>query len=90
MARGSEQEHRGPQAGEAFGVAGLTQKLHGISFPISKQELIDRFGNERFQWSKNGETMNLRDCLHGLPNEIQSVTQITQAVSDTVKQGTRR
>lgn len=76
---------RGPREGEAYGVAGLTQKLHGISFPISKDELIRKYGQEKFQWTKNGQTLMLKDCLQRLPGQIQSITQITQTVSDSVK-----
>jgi hypothetical protein len=77
---------RGPKPGEAYGVAGLTQQLQGISFPTSKDELLRQYGEEKFQWVKGGETLTLRDCLRALPQEIQSITQITQAVSETVKQ----
>lgn len=69
---------RGPNRGEAYGAAALTQKLHGISFPVPK---------EQFQWTKDGETLTLRDCLQNLPEQINSVTQITETVSNSVKQG---
>jgi hypothetical protein len=77
---------RGPSPGEAYGVAGLTQKLQGISFPISKDDLLKQYGNQRFEWTKDGETLTLRDCLKNLPNQVQSITQITQEVSEVVKQ----
>lgn len=82
--------NRGPEKGEAYGVAGLTQQLQGISFPVSKDELIRRYGDQKFQWSKNGETLTLRDCLKSLPNEIQTITQITEAVSQNSRQASRR
>ncbi len=73
---------RGPEPGEAYGAAGLTQKLRGIHFPISKQELLQQHGNESFQWTKGGKSYTLRDCLQDLPERIESITQITEAVSD--------
>ena len=73
---------RGPNRGEAYGVAGLTQQLQGVHFPVSKEELLNRYGNQKFQWTKNGETLTLRDCLKSLPNEIGSITEITEAVSN--------
>lgn len=81
---------RGPREGEAYGVAGLTQKLHGISFPISKEDLIQKFGHEKFQWTKGGETLTLKQCLQQLPAQVQSITQITQVVSELTKTATRR
>jgi hypothetical protein len=81
---------RGPRDGEAYGVAGLTQKLHGISFPISKDDLIKKYGQEKFQWTKGGQSLNLKECLQQLPNQIQSITQITQAVSDAVRTVSQR
>ena len=76
---------RGPREGEAYGVAGLTQKLQGISFPIARDELIQRFGHEQFQWTKGGQTLSLKQFLQQLPHQVQSITQITQVVSDTSK-----
>ena len=87
MARDSS-KRRGPAKGEAYGVAGLTRQLHGIHFPISRDEIMDRWGDEEFQWTKEGETYSLRECLQGLPEEVQSVTQITHTVSENVHQGT--
>jgi hypothetical protein len=78
---------RGPDKGEAYGVAGLMQKLHGVSFPISKEKLLNQYGDKQFQWTKEGETLTLRNCLRSLPNEIKSITEITEAVSNKVGQG---
>lgn len=79
---GSKMGHsdRGPREGEAYGVAGLTQKLQGVHFPIRKDELLNQYGNEKFQWTKNGETLTLKECLKNAPDEIESITQITHAV----------
>jgi hypothetical protein len=74
---------RGPAPGGAYGAAGLTSKLEGVSFPIAKDELLECYGNEKFQWTKNGKTFTLRDCLESLPDEIQSITQITHAISES-------
>lgn len=91
--RGSGQERsssRGPDQGEAFGAAGLTQQLEGIDFPISRQELLDQFGDEQFQWTKGGETLTLRNYLKNLPDEIRSITEITHAVSEQTHQRSGR
>lgn len=75
---------RGPEPGEAYGVAGLTQKLHGVHFPVSKDELLRKYGNEKFQWTKGGKTYTLKDCLEDLPDTISSITQITHTLSEKV------
>jgi hypothetical protein len=82
---------RGPEPGEAYGIAGLTQQLHGIDFPISKDQLMQQYGKKTFQWTKGGETLSLENCLKNVQkNEFNAITEITAAVSDTVKQPTKR
>lgn len=81
------ESERGPEKGEAYGVAGLTQKLHGVDFPVSKDELIRQRGQERFQWTKGGETLTLEQCLRNTPQkEFNAITEITSAVSHSVKE----
>ena len=78
-----------PMPGETYGVAILTKKLEGVRFPIAKQELMNKYGNEQFQWTQGGESFKLRDYLQRLPERIESITQITQTVGDSVKQSSR-
>lgn len=52
----------GPEKGEAYGIAALTQALSGIDFPASKEEIIEQDGNKQFQPEK-GQTMTVRDAL---------------------------
>ena len=85
MERERSKQERGPREHEAYGVAGLTQNLHGISFPISKREILERWGHQKFQWTKEGLTMTLRDCLQNLPDEVRSITQITHSISEAIK-----
>lgn len=80
---------RGPDQGEAYGVAGLTQQLQGISFPVSKDELLNQYGDQQFEWTKGGETLTLRNCLQSLPDQIQSITDITEAVSNQAGSSSR-
>lgn len=76
---------RGPDKGEAYGVAGVTQKLKGLHFPVSKDELLREHGNETIQWTKAGESFKLKDCLGKVgKTEFQSITEITAAISDAV------
>jgi len=79
------ESNRGPDQGEAYGIAGLSQQLEGIHFPISKQDILEQYGDKTFEWTKGGDTLKLKDCLDALPDEINSITQITEAVSDSSK-----
>jgi hypothetical protein len=82
MGEGRGSGHRGPPKGVAFGVAAVTQALQGISFPISKQELLRLHGKEVIHWSKE-ESENLGDILKRVPkNEFQSIAELAQAVAE--------
>jgi len=73
--------HKGPAKGFAFGVASVTQALEGISFPISKQELLRQHGKVTIHWTKDS-TENLGELLKAIPqDEFQSVAEVASAVS---------
>jgi hypothetical protein len=78
------EDRRGPHKGEAYGVASVTNLLKGIDFPISRDEILRKFGNQEVHWTKQ-KSFKLKDCMQDAPEEFQSVTQITQAVSASVK-----
>jgi hypothetical protein len=85
------ESERGPNKGEAYGVAAVTQLFQGVHFPVVKDELVRRFGREQIQWTKEGETYRLEECLREIRrNEFNSITEVTAAISDAVKQGARR
>jgi hypothetical protein len=74
--------HRGPAKGFAFGVASVTQALHGTSFPISKQDLIRQHGKEEVHWTKGGAE-RLGDILKDVDkDEFLSVADVAAAVSE--------
>lgn len=51
---GSKMGHsdRGPREGEAYGVAGLTQKLQGVHFPIRKEDLLSNMVTKDFNGAR--------------------------------------
>ncbi|EKE02484.1 MAG: hypothetical protein ACD_20C00379G0001 [uncultured bacterium] len=59
---------RGPAPGHAYGAAAVTQAISGANFPMSKNDLINRYGDKQIEWTK-GNPVNLRDVLSNLPNE---------------------
>lgn len=75
-------DNRSSRENEAYGAASLTQKLQGVRFPIRKEELLRQYGDQKVQWTKNSESLTLRDCLRNAPEEIRSVTQIAQMVEE--------
>ncbi len=74
--------HKGPAKGFAFGVASVTQALHGTSFPISKEDLIREHGKEEVNWTKDSSE-RLEDLLRETDqDEFLSVADVASAVSE--------
>lgn len=77
--------HKGPAKGFAFGVAAVTQALEGVSFPISKEELIRAHGRQHVHWTKESDE-KLGDILKRVPqDEFASVAELAAAVSESHK-----
>lgn len=78
--------HKGPAPGHAFGVASVTQALSGVSFPISKRDLMREFGNAEIHWTKDSRE-ELADILERLPqDEFQSVADLASSVSEAYRE----
>lgn len=73
--------HKGSHG--AYGVAAVTEKLKGIDFPASKQEVIDRIGDEDIQWSKD-KKVNLRVIFDRMPDRLEAPTDVVKVVSDHI------
>jgi hypothetical protein len=75
--------HKGPAKGFAFGVASVTRALHGVSFPISKADLIRKHGREEVNWTRD-RSEGLGDILRDVDKEeFLSVTDVASSVSET-------
>ena len=73
---------RGPAPGEAYGAAAVSKCIHGTSFPISKNDLLSRYGNCQVEWRK-GESMKLRDLFEGVTDEtFNSPVDIEKALKE--------
>jgi len=71
-------EHKpGPEKGEAYGMASVSQALEGVNFPISRQELMDKVGDRQVEIEK-GKMMPMSDlisaCSHEMYNSPIDVT----------------
>ncbi|MHB0975740.1 MAG: DUF5789 family protein [Candidatus Aquicultorales bacterium] len=61
----------------AFGMASLSEALRDVSFPISRNDLINQVGDRDVQ-VEQGKTMKMRDflsaCSHDMYNTVTDVT----------------
>ncbi|OGI21867.1 MAG: hypothetical protein A2287_07205 [Candidatus Melainabacteria bacterium RIFOXYA12_FULL_32_12] len=63
-----EHSKPGPEPGHAYGAAAITQAIRGADFPMSKQDLINMYGDKEVEYTK-GNPQRLRDILEKLPGE---------------------
>jgi len=76
----------GPAKGEAYGIAAVTQALDGLHFPASKEQVLERAGNQEIEYRK-GQRVNLRQIIEDAPaDEFPSMAQVVQAVSEALKE----
>ena len=71
----------GPESGHAYGIASVSNALGGVNFPMSKQDLISKYGDRQIEWTK-GNPQHLKDVLKEAPeNEFSSMADVVSAVS---------
>lgn len=69
------------QDGQVFGVASVTNLLEGVSFPVSKQELIQRFGRQEVHWTQD-TSESFENLIKGVPDEtFYSASDVVSAIS---------
>lgn len=90
MATKSEQgqeHHRGPEKGEAYGVAAVTQALSGIDFPANKHKILEQArGHEEIHWTKD-KTIDLRSLLDQTnQDEFESMPELVEVISESVRE----
>jgi hypothetical protein len=84
--RGDAYDKPGPAKGEAYGIAAITQALDGLEFPVSKQDLLERAGDQEIEYRK-GQPVQLRDLIEDLEDEeFPSMANVVQAVSGALKE----
>jgi len=75
----------GPEAGHAYGIASVSNALGGVDFPMSKDDLISKYGDRRIEWTK-GNPAQLRDVLKNAEeNQFSSMADVVSAVSRSHK-----
>ncbi|MTJ09699.1 MULTISPECIES: DUF2795 domain-containing protein [unclassified Anabaena] len=80
-------ENRGPDKGEAYGVAAVTQALSGIDFPATKEEILQQArGHEEIHWTKN-KTIDLKSLLDQTgQDEFESMPELVEVISETTRE----
>ncbi len=80
-------EHRGPEKGEAYGAAAVTQALEGVDFPISKKDLLKHIkGHETIHWKKD-KTLSLRSLIEQTGRDrFENMRELVEAISETMRE----
>lgn len=71
----------GPEPGHAYGIASVSNALGGVDFPMTKQDLIDIYGDRQIEWTK-GNPQALREVLRDAhEDQFGSMADVVSAVS---------
>lgn len=74
----------GPAKGEAYGIAAVTQALHGVDFPTTKEALLDHVGDQEIEYRK-GQPVSLRRLIEDAPaDDYPSMANVVEAVSEAL------
>ncbi|WP_341528508.1 DUF5785 family protein [Nostoc sp. UHCC 0302] len=86
----NKREHRGPDKGEAYGVAAVTQALAGVDFPATKEEILSTAGTDgEIQWTKD-KTVDLTSLLQEIDqDEFENMPELVEAISQKVREKER-
>ena len=65
---GYEHSKPGPGKGHAYGAAALASIFRDADFPLSKQDILSRYGNHEIEYKK-GSVVKIKDVLGNIQNE---------------------
>lgn len=78
---GTHYSKPGPEQGHAYGIASVSNALSGISFPMTKENLLHKYGNKQIEWTK-GTHQPLKDVLKdSFEDNFDSMADVVSAVS---------
>ena len=64
-----------------YGIASISFALKGAEFPMTKQELLDKYGNKHVLWKK-GQPNTLKNILGSTKDKkYNSMTDLVSAIS---------
>lgn len=58
---------RGPEPGRAYGAAAVSKCLKNADFPMSKNDLISKYGTCEIEWTK-GNPVQLKNVISNIPD----------------------
>jgi hypothetical protein len=77
----SQQQDPAVQTEVAYGMASVTHALQGINFPVSRQELIEQYGEREISWKKS-DHRRLREYFENATmDEYHSMSDLTAAIA---------
>ena len=59
---------RGPEPGHAYGAAAVASIFKNASFPMSKQDIMQRYGDKEIEYTK-GNPVRVKEVLGNIPSE---------------------
>jgi hypothetical protein len=72
----------GPEKGSAYGAASVAHALHGVDFPITKNNIMKKYGDRLIEFKK-GEKTRLKDVLNGIEgDEFNSLADLEHALHE--------
>ena len=78
--------HKGSHG--AYGVAAVTEKLKGLDFPASKQDVMGRLEGEAIHWSKERD-VDWGAIANRLPERFDSPVDVVKAISSNLDEARR-
>lgn len=75
-------QHEGRGPSHAYGAAAIAKCIHGTHFPVTKNDLMSKYGSCQIEYRK-GETVKFRDLLEDVDtNTFNSPVEVEQAISN--------
>ena len=69
----SAEQHAGTATTGVYGAVAITQALKGADFPMSKKDILSKYGNKEIEYHK-GRREKLSDILSNIPDETYNTT----------------
>ncbi|OGH95687.1 MAG: hypothetical protein A2287_03820 [Candidatus Melainabacteria bacterium RIFOXYA12_FULL_32_12] len=68
-----------------YGAAAIAQAFKGASFPMSKEDILEKYGDRKVQYHV-GKKEHLRDVIENIPDEtFNSTVDLEHALHETLK-----
>jgi hypothetical protein len=86
----ADMEEKGPEKGEAYGTASITNALAGLDFPASKEEVLEHArqnGKEQIYWTKD-HSIDLKQVLDASGKDrFEGMSELVSLVGEEARKG---